>query len=190
VLPDKIILLTPQRGFVRPTLERGPALWFQPRQLLRERQTRALKGTLEIIDINKLADEMGDKTVAVEAFEGDNLVLVDEGHRGTGKNADAWMRRRNAIISRGFAFEYSATFGQAVGKGHTVASAEEELLKNKSKTLFGTASPQETRLRSTRPAHPHDRRPRASPRHGHARDLREMHGLRLLLQILLRGRLR
>lgn len=83
---------------------------------------------------------MGDKTVAVEAFEGDNLVLVDEGHRGTGKNADVWMRRRNAIISRGFAFEYSATFGQAVGKGHTVASAEEELLKTKAKTLFGTAS--------------------------------------------------
>ena len=25
---------------------------------------------------------MGDKTVAVDAFEGNNLVLVDEGHRG------------------------------------------------------------------------------------------------------------
>jgi hypothetical protein len=30
---------------------------------------------------------MGDKTVAVEAFEGNNLVLVDEGHRGTGTAA-------------------------------------------------------------------------------------------------------
>lgn len=47
------------------------------------------KGTIEIIDINKLGDEMGDKTVAVEAFEGKNLVLVDEGHRGTGTAAGA-----------------------------------------------------------------------------------------------------
>ncbi|WP_314964398.1 hypothetical protein, partial [Bradyrhizobium cosmicum] len=38
---------------------------------------------VEIIDVNKLADKSGDKTVSVEAFEGNNLVLVDEGHRGT-----------------------------------------------------------------------------------------------------------
>ena len=37
---------------------------------------------VEILDIHKLKDEMGDKTIAVEAFEGNNLVLVDEGHRG------------------------------------------------------------------------------------------------------------
>jgi hypothetical protein len=140
VLPDKIILLTPNEGLSAQHLSEAQLSGFSLVSYFEKDKTRALKGTLEIIDINKLADEMGDKTVAVEAFEGDNLVLVDEGHRGTGKNADAWMRRRNAIISRGFAFEYSATFGQAVGKGHTVASAEEELLKNKSKTLFGTSS--------------------------------------------------
>ncbi|MDO8971241.1 MAG: biotin/lipoyl-binding protein, partial [Saprospiraceae bacterium] len=62
-------------------------------------------GTVEIIDINKLGDEMGDKTVAVEAFEGNNLVLVDEGHRGTGTAAGAWMSRREALVRGGFAFE-------------------------------------------------------------------------------------
>ena len=58
---------------------------------------------------------MGDKTVAVEAFEENNLVLVDEGHRGASGGAEGtWMRFRNALCERGFSFEYSATFGQAV----------------------------------------------------------------------------
>lgn len=58
---------------------------------------------------------MGDKTVAIDAFEGNNLVLVDEGHRGaTGGEEGAWMRFRNALCEAGFSFEYSATFGQAV----------------------------------------------------------------------------
>ena len=68
--------------------------------------------TIQVIDINKLADTDGDKTVAVESFEGNNLVLVDEGHRGTG--GEVWKRYRNQLTAEGFSFEYSATFGQAI----------------------------------------------------------------------------
>ena len=47
--------------------------------------------------------------------EGNNLVLVDEGHRGASSSSDgAWMKYRNALCEKGFSFEYSATFGQAV----------------------------------------------------------------------------
>ena len=98
------------------------------------------RGTIEIIDINKLGDDMGDKTVAVEAFEGNNLVLVDEGHRGTGTAAGAWMSRRDALVRGGFAFEYSATFGQAVAKGMTVVAAEEDIQKKRAKMLFDTTN--------------------------------------------------
>ena len=43
------------------------------------------------------------------------MVLVDEGHRGaSGGQEGAWMRARNALCEKGFSFEYSATFGQAV----------------------------------------------------------------------------
>ena len=80
---------------------------------------------------------MGDKTVAVEAFEGNNLVLVDEGHRGTGTAAGAWMTRRETLVFGGFAFEYSATFGQAVAKGLTVSKAEEEIKKKNAILLLG-----------------------------------------------------
>ena len=73
--------------------------------------------TVDIIEITKLAEEDGDKTIAVAAFETNNLILVDEGHRGTsGSNDGKWITRRNAISSDGFCFEYSATFGQAVTK--------------------------------------------------------------------------
>ena len=65
--------------------------------------------------MTRLRDEMGDKTIAIDAFEGNNLVLVDEGHRGaSGGEEGAWMRFRNALCEKGFSFEYSATFGQAV----------------------------------------------------------------------------
>lgn len=135
--PDKIILLTPNEGLSRQHLGELKLSGFKDAKLFDKYKA---DGLVQVIDINKLADTMGEKTVAVEAFEGNNLVLVDEGHRGTGKGADAWMRRRHALVSEGFAFEYSATFGQVAAKGLTVAKAEEEIQKKRAKTLFGTAS--------------------------------------------------
>jgi hypothetical protein len=48
----------------------------------------------------------------VEAFEGNNLIFVDEGHKGSG--GEAWRSFRDALGETGFTFEYSATFGQAL----------------------------------------------------------------------------
>ena len=140
VYPDKIILLTPNEGLSRQHLDELQLSGFGFCRLFDKNRSGVFKGTIEIIDINKLGDEMGDKTVAVEAFEGNNLVLVDEGHRGTSKEAGAWMSRREVLVRGGFAFEYSATFGQAVAKGLTVVKAEQELIKRKARMLFETAS--------------------------------------------------
>jgi hypothetical protein len=82
--------------------------------------------TVKVIEIHKLVEEKtgGGESIEVSAFEGRNLVFVDEGHKGTGSEAQAWRRRREALARDGFTFEYSATFGQAVsGAG---ASVEEE----------------------------------------------------------------
>ena len=138
--PDKIILLTPNEGLSRQHLEELNLSGFGFSRLFDKNRSGVFKGTIEIIDINKLGDEMGEKTVAVEAFEGNNLVLVDEGHRGTGTAAGAWMARRETLVRGGFAFEYSATFGQAVAKGLTVLKAEGELVKKKAKLLFETTN--------------------------------------------------
>ena len=67
---------------------------------------------VEVIEITKLAEENGDKTVAVESFESNNLVLVDEGHRGA--SGDKWKPMRDKLSKEGFSFEYSATFGQSI----------------------------------------------------------------------------
>jgi len=140
VHPDKIILLTPNEGLSRQHLDELALSGFQFHRLFDKNRAPEFPGTIEVIDINKLGDEMGDKTVAVDAFEGDNLVLVDEGHRGTGSAGGAWMSRREALVSKGFAFEYSATFSQAVAKGLTMEKAEEEILKKKAKRWFDTTS--------------------------------------------------
>jgi hypothetical protein len=137
--PDKIILLTPNEGLSRQHLEELRLSGFALSRYFSKAQS-SVRGTIEIIDINKLGDEMGDKTVSVDAFEGNNLVLVDEGHRGTGTAAGVWMARRDALVRGGFAFEYSATFGQAVAKGMTVAAAEEDIQKKRAKMLFNTTS--------------------------------------------------
>src|SRR5689334_12787370 len=69
---------------------------------------------IEVIDINKLREESKHKTIDVQAFEGNNLLLVDEGHRGTAAESSVWMGYRAQLCSQGFSFAYSATFGQAM----------------------------------------------------------------------------
>lgn len=129
VYPDKIILLTPDERLSAQHFKELHDSGFDHIRLFDKSGITPFKGTIEIIDINKLADDMGDKTVAVEAFEGNNLVLIDEGHKGTGTAAGAWMKRRDAITRTGFAFEYSATFGQAVSDGKTADAVELEMQK-------------------------------------------------------------
>ncbi len=72
-------------------------------------------GRVDVIEITKLGDVRRENTVAVSEFGDNNLLLVDEGHRGLGSEEETgWLKRREAISARGFVFEYSATFAQAV----------------------------------------------------------------------------
>ena len=112
---NRILLLTPNEGLSQQHLREFEAAGIDAELFNKDGRGLFSGQRIEILDIHKLKDEMGDKTVAVDAFEGNNLVLVDEGHRGaSGGEAGAWMRFRNALCEKGFSFEYSATFGQAV----------------------------------------------------------------------------
>jgi len=79
---------------------------------------------IDVIEITKLGDKEGPNTIATRSLGDQNLLLVDEGHRGlSGKNAkadeNAWFKNRAMLCQKGFTFEYSATFDQAVsGTGH------------------------------------------------------------------------
>lgn len=112
---NRILLLTPNSGLSKDHLEEFEKVGIEAE--LFDKNARGLFAgkAVEIIDIHKLADDMGDKTVAVDAFETGNLVLVDEGHRGaSGGEAGKWLSRRDQLCEKGFSFEYSATFKQAV----------------------------------------------------------------------------
>jgi len=112
---NRIILLTPNEGLSQQHLREFMAAGIDAELFNKDGRGLFAGRSVEILDIHKLKDEMGDKTVAVEAFEGNNLVLIDEGHRGASAGEEgAWMRFRNALCEKGFSFEYSATFGQAV----------------------------------------------------------------------------
>jgi hypothetical protein len=112
---NRIILLTPNEGLSEQHLREFETAGL-PAELFQKDGSGLFVGQrIEILDIHKLKDEMGDKTIAIDSFEGNNLVLVDEGHRGaSGGEEGVWMRFRNALCEKGFSFEYSATFGQAV----------------------------------------------------------------------------
>ena len=70
---------------------------------------------VDILEITKLGDEEKDKTIATRSLGDQNLLLVDEGHRGmSGKEEGVWFSHRAELCAKGFTFEYSATFEQAV----------------------------------------------------------------------------
>ena len=72
-------------------------------------------GSIDIIEITKLADQEGPNTIATRSLGDQNLLLVDEGHRGmSGTEEGVWFTRRSELCAKGFTFEYSATFEQAV----------------------------------------------------------------------------
>ncbi len=109
---NRTILLTPNEGLSLQHKEELDLSNISADLFVKDGGTVFTSAAVEIIDIHKLKDKSGDKTIAVEAFESNNLVLVDEGHRGAG--GDDWMKKRSQLCENGFSFEYSATFGQAI----------------------------------------------------------------------------
>jgi len=120
---NRIILLTPNEGLSRQHLGEFTLSDLDAELFQKEGRSLFAGKSIEIIDVHKLQDEMGVKTVAVDAFEGKNLVLVDEGHRGAG--GLEWMDKRNRLCEQGFSFEYSATFGQALKAANKAALTQQ-----------------------------------------------------------------
>ncbi|MCH8536283.1 MAG: DEAD/DEAH box helicase family protein [Alkalimonas sp.] len=84
---------------------------------------------IDFIEITKLGEKDGDRTIATRNLGDQNLILVDEGHRGMGKSEEeGWYRQRARLTEKGFAFEYSATFKEAV-KAANNARIEETYAK-------------------------------------------------------------
>lgn len=116
---DQIILVTPNAGLSRQHARELAFSGFDTvavgEQGVEGLFAEQAKQAIKILDIHKFRDEHGKATVATESFEGCNLVLVDEGHRGAGRGEEgAWLTRRDQLARGGFCIEYSATFKEAV----------------------------------------------------------------------------
>ena len=111
---DNIVLITPNEGLSEQHLK-DMALSNIPCCRFELDGRPAIDGhTVQVTEITKLVmEKRGEgQSVPVDAFEGNNLIFVDEGHKGSG--GEAWRQVRDAIGTTGFTFEYSATFGQAL----------------------------------------------------------------------------
>ena len=123
---NRIILVTPDEGLSRQHLRELESSGMPARLFSDDEPMFSHGGTVvDIIDLHKLDEKKGIKRVALESFEENNLVLVDEGHLGTG--GKVWRKRRKQLAQNGFTFEYSATFNQAVaGSGEGIRELRDE----------------------------------------------------------------
>lgn len=117
---NRVILLTPNEGLSHQHVVELRRSGIEAEILGRDQLGLWSGRPVEIIDIHKLREREGERTVAVDGFERNNLVLVDEGHRGAG--GEVWMDVRDRLSAEGFSFEYSATFGQALAADTPLAT--------------------------------------------------------------------
>lgn len=131
--PDRTLLITPNEGLSSQHIDEF-GLSDIHAEAFSPRSGKKMFTDVEVIEITKLAEESGEKTVSVKCFEGNNLVFVDEAHKGS--SGDIWWKNREALTKQGFSFEYSATFGQAVASQSTANDRVRRRLEYGKCTLF------------------------------------------------------
>lgn len=121
--PDNVLLITPNAGLTGQHLEemRKSGIPCERFSVAESGLGLEEENVVRVLEITKLTGNKkgGGESVDVGAFEGRSLIFVDEGHKGAGGGKDtnldrAWRPLRERLAQKGFAFEYSATFGQAV----------------------------------------------------------------------------
>ena len=113
---DNIILITPNEGLSAQHMTEMEASGIPSARFGETGLLAGHRRTVRVTEITKLAERKKGKgtgvSIEVQALGDRNLVFVDEGHRGA--SGEAWRAVRDAVAARGFTFEYSATFGQAL----------------------------------------------------------------------------
>ncbi len=123
---DHVVLITPNEGLSEQHLRELANSDIQCERFDVERNRLApTRNAIQVIEITKLVEEKTGEgeSVEVEAFEGNNLIFVDEGHKGSG--GEVWRKIRDRLGETGFTFEYSATFGQALAAAKNADLVEE-----------------------------------------------------------------
>ena len=130
---NKVILLTPNEGMSRQHLKELDLSGIPAGIFVKDGSLKFGKDEVCIIHVNKLDDVGKDTTVSVDSFETNNLLLVDEGHRGL--SGDKWFSYRQKMAEDGFTFEYSATFKQALA-GKKTKKEDKETVEDYQKAII------------------------------------------------------
>lgn len=128
---DNLLLITPpgdllaQQHLVELRLSGVPCIPYD------EQSPLGVNYPVRVIEISKITENKTGAGVSIDvtAFEGNNLIFVDEGHKGSA--GEAWMGLRGKLGAQGFTFEYSATFGQAIN-----TARDADLLEEYSKAIL------------------------------------------------------
>ncbi len=114
---NKVLLITPNEWLSHQHKQDFDESWI-PCTIFQKWKSGAYKWWwVEIIRVTQLDEKNGDEKVAVDSLLDNNIVFIDEWH-----NAVWWDVRkslRDQLSKRWFAFEYSATFGQAIHASKT-----------------------------------------------------------------------
>ncbi|MGQ9561883.1 MAG: DEAD/DEAH box helicase family protein, partial [Candidatus Oleimicrobiaceae bacterium] len=133
---ESVLLVTPNEGLSRQHLDELRKSGIAARHYGEAGSTGLFDSgsPLTVIEITKLTETKrgGGLSVEVDAFGPNNLLFVDEGHRGA--SGEVWRELRRRLAERGFTFEYSATFGQIVNGASR--DKREGLLEEYSKAIL------------------------------------------------------
>ena len=116
----RTLLITPNEGLSQQHEEEMRQSGIEVNRLVLDNNDMFASQTghltrVDFVEITKLGDKDGPTSIATRNLGDQNLILVDEGHRGMGKaEEDGWYKQRSMLTEKGFAFEYSATFREAV----------------------------------------------------------------------------
>ena len=134
---DNILLITPGEGLSAQHLEEFRLSGIEARHITEANGGGGILGPrVTVVEIHKLAEEAsgGGVSVPLDSLGQANLVFVDEGHKGTGSEAQTWKTRQHKLSEQGFLCEYSATFAQAIASA--TKKARETLLTEYGKAIL------------------------------------------------------
>ncbi|MFB6144885.1 MAG: DEAD/DEAH box helicase family protein [Candidatus Nanohaloarchaea archaeon] len=116
---SNIILIAPNERLAKQHREKLDANGIPNKELNIEEEPA--EGVIEVTDIQKLGRENKEKTINIDDLgSGDNVIFVDEGHKGLGAMGNggntelSWKVMRDELSENGLVFEYSATFASSI----------------------------------------------------------------------------
>lgn len=122
---DNYLLITLNEGLSKQHIEELnksniPNQKFEIQKTLDDYLSDSVIKVIEITKIDGGTNNKNVKKITVENFGDNNIIFIDEGHKGHSTESKVWKTNQKKISGKnGFIFEYSATFAEITGNDYT-----------------------------------------------------------------------